>query len=176
MTPPLPNTYWVHPGTLLAGEYPGHPEAAQARARCAALVQAGLTFFMDLTTASELRPYDHLLAALAAEHGVRVTHRRLSIRDLDVPTPAHMAAILRTLAHALAAGEQVYVHCWGGIGRTGTVVACHLIERGLSPEQALAQVQAGWQSMAKYNPRQTSPETPAQKDFVRAWPLLTTNH
>lgn len=176
MTPPLPNTYWVHPGTLLAGEYPGDRQAARARARCTALVQAGLTFFMDLTEAGELLPYAHLLAASAAEHGMRVTHRRLSIRDMAVPTPAHMADILHTLAHALAAGERVYVHCWGGIGRTGTVVACHLIERGLTPEQALAQVQTGWQGMAKHRPWQTSPETPAQKDFVRAWPPLTTDH
>lgn len=169
VTTPIPNAYWVEPGRLLAGEYPGALDPAQTRATCAALVQAGLTFFLDLTQPGELLPYAAELSAAAQAYGGRVIHRQLSISDLGVPTPAHMADILRTLHTALAAGERVYVHCWGGIGRTGTVIACHLINQGLTPTQALARVQIGWQSMAKYRPWQTSPETEAQKAFVCAW-------
>lgn len=55
--------------------------------------------------------------------------------------PSHLAAkgrrgraeIEQGLAKpALAAGQTVYVHCYGGIGRTGTVVGCWLVRHGLS--------------------------------------------
>ena len=51
-----------------------------------------------------------------------------------------MRAILDLIESAIDAGAPVYVHCWGGIGRTGTVVCCWLVERGLSGEQALVEI------------------------------------
>ena len=35
--------------------------------------------------------------------------------------------------------EPVYVHCWGGIGRTGTVVGCWLVRHGMTGDEALAE-------------------------------------
>ena len=51
-----------------------------------------------------------------------------------------MRAILDLIESAITAEAPVYVHCWGGIGRTGTVVCCWLVERGLSGEQALVEI------------------------------------
>lgn len=40
------------------------------------------------------------------------------------------------------AGEKVYLHCWGGRGRTGTVGACLLaVGWDVSAEEALERVQ-----------------------------------
>jgi protein-tyrosine phosphatase len=50
---------------------------------------------------------------------------------------AQMAAIQDLLAHYLAWGETVYVHCFGGIGRTETVIGCYLVEQGMSGDGAL---------------------------------------
>ena len=61
MDRPLPNTYWVIPGRLLAGEYPGDPYTAQARLRLASLHDAGIDSFVDLTEEAELPPYRLLL-------------------------------------------------------------------------------------------------------------------
>ena len=35
-----------------------------------------------------------------------------------------MVAILDSLDTAIADEHTIYLHCWGGIGRTGTVVGC----------------------------------------------------
>ncbi|WP_374108489.1 hypothetical protein [Nostoc sp. XA010] len=34
---------------------------------------------------------------------------------------------LPPIDRALNGQEKVYVHCWGGIGRTGIVVGCYLV-------------------------------------------------
>ncbi|KKW65721.1 hypothetical protein AAV95_05405 [Mycolicibacterium elephantis] len=38
------------------------------------------------------------------------------------------------------AGRVVYLHCWGGKGRTSTVVGCRLIDTGLDYEAAIARI------------------------------------
>ena len=78
-----------------------------------------------------------------------------------------MAEILDTLDAALAQGETVYVHCFGGIGRTGTVVGCWLVRHGLTGEQALAQI-AAWREGTPDEWNQ-SPETASQRQMALAW-------
>jgi hypothetical protein len=69
----------------------------------------------------------------------------------------------------LQAGRKIYLHCWGGIGRTGTTVGCYLVRQGKSGAEALEQLAAWWRNVPKsrYFPR--SPETDAQMDFVLHW-------
>ncbi len=53
-----------------------------------------------------------------------------------------MDAALADLRARIGAGECVYLHCWGGRGRAGTVGACALADLyGLSADDALARVQ-----------------------------------
>ena len=79
----------------------------------------------------ELEPYAHLAEGFGARH------IRRPIRDVDIPTVAEMRETLAEIRAALDAGETVYVHCWGGVGRTGTVVACLLVHDGYSAADAL---------------------------------------
>jgi protein-tyrosine phosphatase len=68
----------------------------------------------------------------------------------------------------VAAGRAVYVHCWGGRGRTGTAVGCYLARHGLAADdQALAMLRYLRRTDARAEAE--SPETTAQKDFVRRW-------
>ncbi|HMP42979.1 MAG TPA: protein-tyrosine phosphatase family protein, partial [Roseiflexaceae bacterium] len=129
---PHGNCYRVNP-QFIAGEYPASPDQATTAEKLGRHLDAGITAFLDLTEAGELRSYAADLAALATHHGIAALHRRHPIRDLNVPaTPAHMVAILDELDTAIGAGHTVYVHCWGGIGRTGTVVGCWLVRHGLT--------------------------------------------
>ena len=65
-TRPDPNTYWVVPGKLLAGEYPGARDPKEAGRRLRVFLSAGVRHFIDLTVAGELEPYDELLIAEAS--------------------------------------------------------------------------------------------------------------
>ena len=79
-TPPIPNSYWARPGQLLAGEYPSDWSEETSRKRLRRLLEAGVTFFLDLTEAGEygLRSYAPLLDQGAVALGREVEHRRMA--------------------------------------------------------------------------------------------------
>jgi hypothetical protein len=156
---PIPASYWVDPGRLLAGEYPSEPDEADAEEKRALLRGAGIDFFLDLTGEGELPPYEALIAPLE--------HRRMHIHDFGCPSRDEMRAILDTIDEALDRGRRVYVHCWGGIGRTGTVVGCWLVRHGRSPEEALALIAERRRDTPDGLRR--SPETEEQRSFIEGW-------
>ena len=158
------------PGRFLAGEYPGAFRPAVARQRLADYLASGITYFLDLTQPHDgLEPYAALLAEEGARLGLTTAYVRMPIYDMSVPSVPHMIAILDTIDQALAAGKNVYVHCWGGIGRTGTVIGCHLVRHGYDGEQALAQLAYWWESVEKSNRSPRSPETNEQVNMMRDW-------
>jgi hypothetical protein len=165
--PPIPDSYWVIPGRLLAGEYPGALHENEARQKLRRMLAAGVTFFLDLTEENELKPYSQLLAEGATSLGCAPEYRRMPVPDLTVPTKDALAGILDAIDRQLGRAETVYVHCWGGVGRTGTVVGCYLVRHGLSGKQALAEIAR----LRKGTPDgyKTSPETEAQRQTVRSW-------
>jgi protein-tyrosine phosphatase len=112
---------------LFGGSYPGE-------------IPPGVDFVVDLTEKDELPAYPR----------DNLEHRRLPIPDFGVPSAPEMRRILDTIDEALAAGHTVYVHCRGGVGRTGTVAGCYLRRHGLPSVGRL-------------------PETDEQRGFIRAW-------
>ena len=162
---PCPNTYWLPGGKLAAGPYPFDAEAIRL------LLDAGIRGFIDLTQEGELESYETLLAEEAAERGIEISYARFPIRDGRAPDQKDvMRGILDSITEAHAADRLTYVHCWGGIGRTGTVAACWLVEQGYSNDEALEVVQSLYDKYRRPSaqfPR--SPETDAQHRFVREW-------
>jgi hypothetical protein len=168
MNTPIADSYWLLEGRLLAGQYPGHFDEPVARERLAAFLAAGIRSFIDLTERRDrLEPYGRILRAVAKEAGVEVAYERMPIRDLGVPREGLMPEILARIDAELAAGRPVYVHCWGGIGRTGTVAGCWLAWQGLTCDAALARITQLRSAIPSGG--MNSPETEAQRDFVRAW-------
>jgi len=78
-----------------------------------------------------------------------------------------MQAILDFIDHQMLTGHVVYVHCQGGIGRTGTVVGCYLVRHGMTGEEALQAIRE--LRSATTFPNTRSPETEAQCAMVRHW-------
>jgi hypothetical protein len=105
----------------------------------------GVDFVVDLTEEGELPAY-----ACSCER------RRMAIRDFSVPTREELTAILDTIDGALAYGRTVFVHCRGGIGRTGTVLGCWLRRHGASADEAFAALEG-------------RPETDEQRALIRSW-------
>ena len=136
------------PGRLLAGAYPRDISALQA---------LGVTLFLDLTEPGEygLEPYD-----------ARALRR--PIRDFDTPSPDEVRETLDLIDAEVDAGGVVYLHCYGGVGRTGTVVGCYLVRHGTPAEdavEAIARLRAGTRDESR-----SSPETDEQRALIESWP------
>jgi protein-tyrosine phosphatase len=139
---PIPFSYEVVPGKLYAGEYPRDKEEDTSRAKIAAILDFGVTDFIDLTEEDELEPYSQLLPEGAGYY-------RFPVPDPGLAPVAEMLAIIQTIESLIDAGRMVYVHCWGGIDRTGGVVASWFVRRGLPPEEALGEYKRRWETNPK---------------------------
>lgn len=162
MRPPLPHSYWVEPGLLLAGEHPDGGSVGATRARLELLLGAGVRCFIDLTQPHELASYRELLPD-------NVVYQNFPMRDHSLPeSPLQMREIQRAVANAMSQGA-VYLHCRAGIGRTGVAMGCYLREQGESAAGALAELNRLWQQNARSASWPTIPETEEQEAYVRQW-------
>ena len=148
-------------GAVYAGEYPGAKEENASKLKVAQLYRFGVRHFVDLTEEGELCPYESLLPSDA-------THYRFPIKDVSVPTDVEAVhRLLHKIDEWEKTGGYVYIHCWGGVGRTGTIAACYLLHKMVLPDaaQALKMMQARFATMPK-SKHKVSPETQAQVAFV----------
>jgi hypothetical protein len=153
---PSPEAYFVT-DSLAAG---GFPIGAREGDRVARFEAIGVRTFVDLTHPADPLPrYDYLLRV--ARH---ISH---PIVDMATPGAGQMERILDDVDEAIAAGGLTYVHCWGGIGRTGTVIGCWLVRHGLDEGDAIARI-AELRRLA-LDSAMPSPQTTAQRELVRGW-------
>ena len=169
LPPPLPESYWVLPGQFLAGEYPASLEAGQTHRRLLTLLDAGIDTFIDLTESHELAAYDSILNEAAQPLTVEITYQRFPIPDGGLLDRSGVLRILDSIDGSLAFGHHVYLHCWGGVGRTGMIAGCFLVRHGLTGQQAVDQLAAWWQSVPKSRFHPRSPETDQQVRFILGW-------
>jgi ADP-ribosylglycohydrolase len=171
---PNANTYWVVSHKFLAGEYPGDKDPAKAREKIKRFLEVGVRHFVDLTEFGEYEfvPYEAILSEESQAAHITTTYQRYPIRDISVPIDAEsLAEILFAIDRRIRQGGAVYVHCRGGVGRTGLVVACWLQEQDRTPDTALSELSAKWKTVKKSSGQQSeSPETREQVDWVKSWP------
>lgn len=172
---PWPRSYWVIPGRLLAGCYPGDRDPEVRAGKLAALLEHDVSCIVSLMEPDEtghdgrpFAPYDGEFSSLAAAFGVTARCLRYAVPDVTAPTAAGMREILDLVDLSLEAGRVTLVHCWGGRGRTGTVVGCWLARHGLAEGPAalaaIARLRAG-----DATAHQPSPQTPEQRRRVVRW-------
>ena len=165
---PIEMCYWVIPGKLLAGEYPRTPHEDSSKEKLAALIGAGVSAFIDLTEPYEptshgepMKPYDYFLDG--------PSHQRFGIRDQSIPASSELTkAALDAIDAHLATGETVYVHCWGGVGRTGTIIGCWLARHYKPGQAALDRLQELWKENPK-SLKRCSPENAEQVRYILEW-------
>ena len=175
--PPIPNSYWLPGGMVAAGEYPGGSTAGLARERLGLMIDAGIRSFVDLTQPHDpLLPYDVMLSMEGRERNVETRYKRFGIEDMGVTDVPTMRKILDYIDAEVAAGRKTYIHCWGGVGRTGTTVGCYLVRHGQTCEDALATVRRLFATMSERKTSrfpEGSPQTEVQRAMVRAWTEAT---
>lgn len=94
-------------------------------------------------------------------HGMKWIH--LPLPNDTVPDAAWIEEFQRTLPtliYRFSRGENVFIHCMGGIGRTSVTAALILVHTGWSAEQSIAAV---------HRARAESFVMPDQADFVRRY-------
>ena len=171
---PTHRSYWVVEGRFAAGAYPSRSrplEPGQIPDVTAALLDAGITCFVNLTEDhpgggdSHLTRYqDHV-----TDSAVVLAH---PIVDVDIPTGDEMIATLDAIDDHLRGGGNVYAHCWGGKGRTGTVVGCWLVRHSYVPPDdpdGVLSVLDGLRGGDSGAGHQPSPDTPDQEAFIGDW-------
>jgi len=152
--------------TILPGKqgvstrYPGRIYQRDLDADFLMLAQAGVRRLVLLVDDDELAQWsDPRIVERGAGRGVDV--RRYPMPDGEPPADlAEMHRILDDIRAGRAHGD-VAVACMGGVGRTGTVAACALVEAGMGASAAIRAVRAIRHPQAV--------ETAAQEAFVRAF-------
>lgn len=99
--------------------------------------------------------------------GYALTESHVPVADFEAPTEPQLETALGVIHAAVSAGEGVAVHCGGGLGRSGTVAACYLVDLGQDWRAAVARVRAV---------RPGAIETSAQLARVAAYAERHTGH
>ena len=162
MSQPIEQCYWVVPDKFLAGEYPRNKDKNSSISKINSLIGAGVSAFIDLTEKYEgLLPYSELIGT--------ASHQRFPIPDLSIPeSSAATVDVLNAIDYHISQEHVIYLHCWGGVGRTGLMVGCWLARHGYKGQAALDHLHKLWQKCPKSHYRR-SPETGEQEQYILRW-------
>jgi atypical dual specificity phosphatase len=120
---------WLKKGLLAGTPRPGIMQDIEYDLE--ALKRVGVTTLVSLTT----QPVDPVLLERYGIQGLW-----LPIKDMHAPSMEEAEQMCRHMSERMARGHVVAYHCRAGLGRTGTMLAVHLIMEGKSAVQALESV------------------------------------
>ncbi len=92
---------------------------------------------------------------LIEKFGFEVKH--IPVKDFNAPRIEQIEDFLEFAERIRSVGKKLVVHCDGGMGRTGTMLACYLVDKGINASKAIEIVR---------KKRPNSIETEKQKEAV----------
>lgn len=190
---PTPESNWVIPGKLLVGAYPASQSDDETFDLITSILKHGVSKFVCLQeeyrehgvteamwrSGNALRPYfedvknivrDKYEYEVLNEYPIididNLSFIHFPIRDCGITDDSRVLELAKTLVQALKDEEIIYLHCWGGHGRTGTVVCImlHLIY-GLDATKSMARCQSV-HDLRRWPVAVGSPQTQTQRDQV----------
>jgi atypical dual specificity phosphatase len=146
------DVWWIDEPRLLGSENPTTADLQELRAR-------GFNLIVSLLE-EDLQPPRYNLARVEA---LGYARRNIPVRDFSPPRIEQLVEFVEFLRQQ-PDDTKTIVHCYAGIGRTGTFAAAYWITKGLAVEDALTKVRRA---------RPEAVETPAQRaaldEFARQW-------
>ena len=161
---PTTNCFQVYDERIWGCEYPFDLDEEKGKKKLQDAMNFGITHFIDLTEEGELIPYAEHIPSCSL-----VKHIRFPIHDTSVPSSCEsMLDLLKMIDQILLNNNsKIYLHCWGGVGRTGTVVACWIAwKKHLGFYDTMRALDALWEECPKSRAR-TIPDTEEQIDFIQ---------
>lgn len=193
MAGPTPWSNWVIPSRVIAGAYPASLDDAETERILTLLLELGVNTFVCLQaevnintpehawrSGHGLRPYikdaQKILSKAHETQNPRITQQKidflhLPIIDGNVTTDSAMNRLVDDCCERVLKGEKLYIHCWGGHGRTGTLVAVMLGRLYNLPYTTALRYTQAFHDSRVYPQGVRSPQTPVQRAQVRR--LLT---
>lgn len=144
-----PNFSYLVENKIAGSGHPGRGE--HLAASLAELRREGFGAIMTICEAP-------LEAAMLEEFGFDSLH--LEVADFGAPSLGQIDSGVEFLLRHGRPESRVLVHCFGGYGRTGTLLACYLVAGGKSGEEAIEEVRLR---------RPGSIEAPSQEEAIRAY-------
>lgn len=168
MYKPIEYSYQVS-RNVFAGEHPLFDiYKSSIKGNIPTLLRFGITVFLDLTQSYEVSEYASFLPS-------NVQRISFPIRNCDIPSSVEsVIGLFRKLEQLMHEQPQakLYIHCHGGVGRTGTIVACYYIYFEHLPfEEALDKMKRQY----AHSPRSkfmNAPETKRQIEFIKKFGIF----
>lgn len=119
------NFSWIEKPLLAAMSRPGDT------AELSWLRRKGIELIISLTE-------DPLRRDWLGEAGLLGLH--VPVIDMTAPSLDQIVECLSAIRKAQGRNMGVAVHCHAGLGRTGTILACYFVERGMAADDAIEHV------------------------------------
>jgi atypical dual specificity phosphatase len=119
------------------------------------LRQQGIDILLSLTEDPPRRDWVN-------DAGLLVFH--VPVVDMEAPTPEQLERCVSAIRRANDQHMGVAVHCGAGLGRTGVVLACYYVSKGLTASNAVAKVRR-----LRPGSIETDEQAEAVFEFARAW-------
>lgn len=130
------NYHWIEDNRVMAGSMPTYGADIDT------LYQSfGIRAILSLTRRSIIDCPD--IAYLVQAYPIQNYHA--PIADHYTPNEAILHTSLAFIEQSLSNNQPIYVHCRGGIGRTGTIlIAYYVLRCGLTIEEARQRMRVRW--------------------------------
>jgi len=187
-----PFSYWVIPNQIAAGEYPGNQFTFDfkslsatfihtlrglyvskfkfwntTKSKISSLLDSGINVFIDLTEEGEKPSYLSELHRERRKRSIQTKYYRFPIKDRSVPRKELVHSVMQVIDLETKNGNGVYIHCFRGLGRTGTIVGCYMAATGNSAGTVVKELNLMRKGLA--GDFRKSPETQEQIRFVESW-------
>ena len=159
------NFSWVIPGVLAGISIP------KKKGEFKAFVFMGIRLIVSVLEEETLDQEMIQKANSFIPHGEKLNNIHYNVKNYNPPKMSDLVEIIESMERTIQNGGGVIVHCGGGKGRAGTVLACYVLKNGLDGHhvRTIPKMSAS-EAIAKIRElRPGSIETKVQENFIREY-------